>query len=349
MSRFFDVLPVGVAYILHKWFNACMDNQTQQIPAETVTAPSPIPTTPRAPKHRVRTLFAALLGTIATTLILVSVLSVWVNKTLTDTDTYTAAVTPLVEQRDVQMLLANRLTSVIIDSSTANVAAEKLLSASQRSTKTPDELLEALRPTVFSTVTEVLQSPRFYKVWEQTNRTAHAQLLTQLRTGSKNLTIDLSPILTTTLEQLKLTRLAPLVAGLDMTGSDLKIDLTGSGIDKAHDYYTWVQNGIIGLVVVTILFALGAMVVSVNHLKTLRLMAIGTGILSVLSLVVIQTPSLITPSGVDADAQAAGLAVAKSLLKNLQATMAVIALICLGVAVAITAQQLLMKRARVAH
>ena len=280
-------------------------------------------------RHLVRTFFASLCGALAVALIMTSILAVWLNHTVTNTDAYTSAVGPLVSRPEIQNFVADRVTDQIVNSSQVQDLAASLAPAAQKIGATPDELIAPVKAVVKTSVMQVVSSSSFAKTWEQTNRTAHKQLVTQLKSNSREgLTLDLSPIINNIVDQLKTTRLAPVIDKIDLKASDAKIDLSGTGIDKAQQYYAWSQDAVIALVVLTIVLLVLAIVISVDHAKTVRRIVLATGIYAAILTIVLHSTAYITPSGADADAQKAGLVVAESLTKNLQTTTAVIAVAC---------------------
>lgn len=285
--------------------------------------------------HYVRTFFASLFGSIAVVLIMTSVLAVWLNHTVTNTDAYTSAVAPLVSRPEIQNFVADRVTDQIVNSAQVQDLASSLAPAAQKIGATPEELIAPVKAVVKTSVMQVVSSSSFAKTWEQTNRTAHAQLVKQLKSNSRDgLTLDLSPIITNIVDQLKNTRLAPVVDKIDLKPNDAKIDLTGTGIDKAQKYYDWSQDAVIALVVLTVVLLGLTIVISVDHAKTLRRIVLATGVYAAVLSIVLHSTAYISPSGSDADAQKAGLVVAESLTKSLQLTTAVIAVVCAAVFVA---------------
>lgn len=294
--------------------------------------PSQLPN--QSKRHYVRTFFASIFGILASVLILASILVVWANHTLTDTNAYTKTVAPLVTKPEIQGFIAERATDKVLESAPVQDLADGLLASTDRINKTPDELLQAVHPVVRSSIFQVLSSPRFANVWERTNREAHAQFVQQLKSNSSTLSLDLSPIITSIVDELKTTRLASIADKIELNPDDVRLNLQGSGIDKAHKYYRWSQDAVVGLVALTIALVGLAAWISVHHTKTLRRIALGTGISSAILTVALYSPSFIKPSGPDSDAQNAGLAVAGSVLGDLRLATLVIAAVCIVGAIA---------------
>jgi len=94
---------------------------------DTSTKPSSVKDEPVTHRHVARTLLASVFGTFATLLIMVTILAVWVNRTLTNTETYTKTVAPLVTKPEVQQLIADRISTELEASLPQEEAAKALL------------------------------------------------------------------------------------------------------------------------------------------------------------------------------------------------------------------------------
>src|SRR5437763_1885784 len=81
---------------------------TDAAPASAATAPSKQP--------RWRRALVAVLVVIGCVLAPLSIVSVWLKSTLLDTDRYVSTVGPLIDNPDVQQALANRITTVLLQS-----------------------------------------------------------------------------------------------------------------------------------------------------------------------------------------------------------------------------------------
>lgn len=83
--------------------------------------------TPAPPRHRLRSLLAAVLITLAAVLTPLSAIATWTNSQISDTDRYVATVAPLAKDPAVQSAVTNRVTDLImqqlpIDSLLADIA-----------------------------------------------------------------------------------------------------------------------------------------------------------------------------------------------------------------------------------
>lgn len=283
--------------------------------------------------HRVRTFFAAVLGTIALSLISLTFLSVWLNRTLTNTPTYVDTVTPIASQAAVQNLVAGKIADQLLDSAPTDDLAQMLLTPAQIAGQTGDALKPVLRPVIVTNVKTVLSSPTFTKLWTDTNRSAESQLVTQLASNSSSITLDLHPALVGAVALLKTTPLAQVSDKLDLPADAGVLNLKGGSIDKAHQYYHWFKTGTWTLVILVLVLMVLAVIVSVHHLKTIRRMLVGTAIVSLVLAAILEAPSIVRVKSVDAETLAAAKAIAHVLFHNLQVACIVIAIGCLVLAV----------------
>ena len=77
--------------------------------------------------HYARTFFAAIFGTLALSLVLVSILVVWANSILTNTDSYVAAVGPLITKPIVRDFIAQKASDNLIKQAPTQDLAKMLL------------------------------------------------------------------------------------------------------------------------------------------------------------------------------------------------------------------------------
>ena len=111
-----------------------------------------------------RSLVASLCGLVAAVLLPVSLLSVWVNGVVSDTDQYVETVTPLADDDSVKAAAVKELER------------EALQLAATRGRPLPDGAEEL----VHLVVQRVVDGPTFRTAWAQANRSAHEQLVAVL-------------------------------------------------------------------------------------------------------------------------------------------------------------------------
>ena len=310
-----------------------MPNQNTN-PPQAPVRPAPTNTTTTKPHHPVRTVFASLLGALAVLLILFSVFAVWLNRTLTDTPTYVAVVGPLATKPEIQNFVATKVSEALVKNAPTQDLANALLpNDPQKAAKTNEQLKVALEPVVYKNVMQVVSSEQFATVWQNTNQTAHAELVKQLSSDSDQLTLDLHPILINVVGQLKTTQLGQFSDQIEISPDAGKLNLKSSGIDKAHSYYKLFQRATIAIVVAAIAAFALAIVISVDHAKTLRRILMMTGVSSLLVAFAVQLPSLIIIKGTGDVTQKAIVVITQSTLHNLQLASIIIGVLCIAVAV----------------
>jgi hypothetical protein len=284
--------------------------------------------------HQWRTFLGALCGLIASLLIAASILVVWANRTLTDTNTYVATVGPVISSPALQDFIATKVTNQLLTSAPTTQLASSLLAPAQITGQTPDELDSLMTPVIHDSVVQILQSPAMQQVWTQTNRTDHAAFIQQLDANDAAITIDLTPIVNGVMTQMEQTKLAPVAKQIQVGSGTTTVQLKGGPLEKVRTYYhllktaTWV---ILGL---AILFAALSVWASVHHAKTLRRMLVSTGVSSLVTAAVISFSGAVPlPT---ADPQAAKLAVALvgTLFHGLAIGCLVLGIVCLIGAIA---------------
>lgn len=290
--------------------------------------PKPSVVTPK--KNKARTFFASLCGTIAISLILSSLFMVWLNRTLTNTDTYVKTVAPLATKPEIQTFIAQKTSESFVNSGTVTDLANSLLPSSQASGLAVDQLKPLIQTVIDTNVLKVVQSPEFAKLWTNTNRTAHASIVKQLDSNTPGLQIDLQPMLEGVLIQLKATQLAPFVDQVDIKPNTAVISLNNSGIDQVHKYYNNITAATWLIVVLSVIFLVLAVVLSTNHAKTFRRTMFGTGILSLLfGLSIIATPYINLGNNVDQTTKQAIVVFAQTILHGLQTSSLVLGVACI--------------------
>lgn len=131
-------------------------------------------------------LVAVLIATVAL-LAPVSVLAVWADGLLSDTDRYLETVAPLADDPDVQDAVAERIEQVVLSHLDLQGAADQVLDGLERP-GLPAEAAETLRALsaplasglrtfVRDRVDAAVRSDAFRQVWVDANRTAHDRLV----------------------------------------------------------------------------------------------------------------------------------------------------------------------------
>ncbi|MEU8137167.1 hypothetical protein [Streptodolium elevatio] len=164
-------------------------------------------------KRRVRTAGSVVVLTLACLLALLSVVAVWADDVIEDTDTYVATVAPLAHDPAVQNAVTNRITTALssrIDMDQVTDALADTLSDNGLPSGIADQLRRLSGPLesgvesfVRDQVEAVVQSDAFADLWTTANRDAHAAMVKAL-TGQGNdainidggtVTLQLGPII----------------------------------------------------------------------------------------------------------------------------------------------------------
>ncbi|WP_328341624.1 hypothetical protein [Streptomyces violaceus] len=168
---------------------------------------------PRAARHHAfRSLGSVLLILLAALLSLLSVVAVWANSIVQDTDRYVDTVGPLASDPDVQEGVTNRVTAAVLAQIDVDALVKELTDAAAQQGVPPrvtdllgdlDGPIESgLKQLVSSTVERVVTSSAFETFWVNANRRAHSALDKALtgqsdstvRLEDNQVVIDLGPI-----------------------------------------------------------------------------------------------------------------------------------------------------------
>lgn len=282
--------------------------------------------------HYVRTILSSFFGVIALNLVLASILVVWLGRTLTDTDTYVTMVAPLAAEPDIQEFIAAKTTDQLMRSASAEEIAAAVLPPDDIDGRTPEQLKMSASAAVDSSVVAALESPKFQTLWQETNRTAHAQVVRQLSASTGQLSVDVSPFVSDALAVLQTTDLAPIADQVDIPDNAGVIKLDGPGIQKAQEYYRLLHTATLVLLGVTLIAASLCVMLSVHHARTFRRILFGTA-LSTLSLtLLIQVPTFVSISAINPADQRAAAALAGVLFHDLRIALLTIGVTCIVLA-----------------
>jgi hypothetical protein len=229
-------------------------------------------------KHPIRTFFAGIFGAIAVLLILLSILTVWLNRTLTDTDNYVKTVAPLSADPEVQEYIAGMITAGILESGEHGDKIAAIVPATEAAGKTPEQLQETGKRKIKESILKVIQSDKFQDQWVETNKKAHTALVGQMKSKDAQLVLDLEPALLFVFEQLKTTELAPIATNITLPPGVGKVSLQNSPIDSVRTSYDKLQNAPMYIVIAAVVSIGLCVLLSVQHIKTIRRILVMTGI-----------------------------------------------------------------------
>ncbi|MER6489629.1 hypothetical protein [Streptomyces griseorubiginosus] len=177
---------------------------------------------PRAARHHpFRSLGSVLLILLAALLAMLSVVAVWANSIVQDTDRYVKTVGPLASDPDVQKAATNRITTAVLAQIDVDALVKQLTDAASAKGVPPqaakllgnlDGPIESgLKQLVSGTVERVVSSSAFETVWVNGNRRAHAALDKALtgqtddstvKVENDQVVVDLGPIVAEVKDQL---------------------------------------------------------------------------------------------------------------------------------------------------
>jgi hypothetical protein len=133
---------------------------------------------PAGARRRTHRFWVALLLVLGTVLTPITIVALYVNAEVTDTDRYVQTVEPLASDAAIQAYVADRVSSELF----SEVDIENYVSDAlpDRAQPLVGPLTSALRGFVREATGRVLESERFQQLWVSANRTAHAQLVNVL-------------------------------------------------------------------------------------------------------------------------------------------------------------------------
>lgn len=161
----------------------------------------------RPPKHRMKSLLAAVLIILGCVLAPLSVVSAWAADEVGDTDRYVATVAPLASDPDVQDAVANRVTDALmtrldLSALLSDAAPEERPRLEKALGKLGDSLEGAVRSFVHDKARAIAASDAFETIWTEANRKIHASVNKALtgsgggavRLENDTVTLDLGPV-----------------------------------------------------------------------------------------------------------------------------------------------------------
>lgn len=176
---------------------------------------------PRAARHHpFRSFGSVVLILVAALLAMLSVVAVWANSIVQDTDRYVKTVGPLASDPDVQKAATNRISAAVLAQIDVDALVQQLTDAASAKGVPPqaakllgnlDGPIESgLKQLVTGTVERVVTSNAFETVWVNGNRRAHAALVKALtgeadgtvKVENNQVVIDLGPIVAEVKDQL---------------------------------------------------------------------------------------------------------------------------------------------------
>lgn len=291
---------------------------------------------PTPTHHYVRTVFASLFGFFAVALIIVGILVVWLNSTISNTSQYTKTVSPLAADPDVQAFVVSKASSSLLDGKDAPIRdiTKELFGESQVAEKTNEQLRALAAPLVQSSLKTVISSPAFATLWEANNKSVHEQLIRQLKSNSPTIQLNFQPLITGTINELVTTKLGFVKDKLEIKDTTGIVTIEGDQLTTFRKSYNNFQKALLAIITLAILFTALCIIISVHHLKTVRRIALMTGIFAGVLAALLSASSLIAVGGNDVLQQKFVAALFNGVTHDLRIGLVVIAIIGIGGAIA---------------
>ncbi len=297
------------------------------------TANTKATSTPKV-HHYIRTTISSIFGFIALALIIVSILVVWLDQTLTNTNEYVKTVAPLVTKPAVQNFVVGKASSALLDNKDAPIQdiASMLLPADQVAGKTDAQLKAQITPIITDSLHSVLASPAFASLWRTNNRDIHAQLIAQLGSESQTIKLNFHPLITGVIDQLGTTKLGFVKDKLAPPADAGQVTIQGKQLANVRKVYNYFRTGMLVVIAAAIVASVLCVWISVHHIKTVRRIALMTGVFCALLAGLLSAASLIKTSG-DVQQQKFAAALVNGITHDLRLSLIVIAVLGIGGAI----------------
>ncbi len=282
------------------------DTDPQDTPTTPSTADAPgtagAPSTPAASvtptkkrRHLPRRISAWVLVVLASLLIPISVISVWAIRTVTNTDQYVATMAPLARNEVIVQHLATKATDELFST---HIVQNKVTAALPAKAKPiVPAIMNELRAYVHQLALNVFESPKFGRLWDTLNRHTHDAVVDVL-TGKQSplqqklekggsIVVNVSPALDNIINQLNnrgvtlFNPLKPILSkseGLGVTIVSKQQVSKFSGAFNIIVKLKWIIPAI------ALALAVLAIIIAVEHRKTLLRLAIGVALVTLLLL-----------------------------------------------------------------
>ena len=137
---------------------------------------------PSGPRHRVRWVASLALIVIGSLLVPVSVVSLWLDRTITDSDRYVETVTPLAKDPAIQKAVSARLEQALF--ANVDIEAEVKQVLPDRATVLAAPITTGVKSLASDLINRAVTSDRFAELWVTANRAAQKQVESVLTNSS---------------------------------------------------------------------------------------------------------------------------------------------------------------------
>ncbi|MEV6651106.1 hypothetical protein [Streptomyces sp. NPDC051219] len=301
-------------------------------------------------RHRGRSLLSAVLIILAAVLSVLSVVAVWADSIVGDTDRYVATVAPLADDPAVQTAVTNRATAALLAEIDVKAVVNELSAAASQEGVRPEvarlisglsgPIESGLKELISSTVRRVVSSDVFETLWIDANRVAHTTLdkaLTGKGGGAVSLknnevAIDVGPIVDKAKDELVNAGLSR-AAKIPEVHTDFVV-FASDDLGKVKTYVRILQILGTWLPVITVLIAAAAVFLAANRRRALiavalsiafAMLLLGTGLTIFRAIYLDRLPPHVY--------QPAAAAVFDTLIRFLRATVRVVGAVALVTAI----------------
>lgn len=175
--------------------NARLEGELQQV--EELVGAGPAASGPR---HRGRWFASWVLIVVGSLLVPISVISVWLDRTITDTDRYVETVSPLIRDPDIQKAIEKRLENALYEQVDIQAEVQKVLP--EQATMLAAPITAGLKNLVTEVIDRVVTSDKVAQLWDDANRIAQKQVVDVLTVSNgKKGVVDID--LTDTLKEVQ--------------------------------------------------------------------------------------------------------------------------------------------------
>ncbi|MFZ4519007.1 MAG: hypothetical protein ACOYOP_11500 [Microthrixaceae bacterium] len=137
---------------------------------------------PKAPRHRGRWFVSLALIVLGSLLVPVSILAVWLDRTITNGDRYVETVAPLARDKDIQAGITRRLSDAFNENVDVQSEVKQLLP--DRAQPLAGPIATGVQNLVNQVIARVLASDQFAQLWDDANRAAQKQVVNVLTNSS---------------------------------------------------------------------------------------------------------------------------------------------------------------------
>lgn len=240
-----------------------------------------------------RGLVIGLCVALATALLIVGNLLFWAGNTLVNNDRYVEMVTPLLEDKEIQVAIADYTTVKLFENVNVDQVIQDALPL--RAAFLAGPLTGQLQNATEKTLQRVLASDKFQTVWAQSNDKAHEQFISALKNSRGDGTIDLQNVYDRLSQSLSSTKLS-FLAGKSLPVNVGTIEIVDAswvpqartivnnidwikpvalgGIAVASAIAIWLSHSRRRLIIVLASFFAGSMFVSLISFRIMRSIAV---------------------------------------------------------------------------